>query len=264
MSNDTSQNNDKIAFIADAHLGMPGDTPERANNTVHFLRWLRGKISHLYIVGDLFDFWFEYKSVVPNTTPHVIFELYNLVRSGVKVTLFAGNHDYWLGQYLERSVGLHLIFDDLVVEHQGIKIYIHHGDGLYPHDHGYRIMKKVLRNKLSIYLFGLFHPDFAAKIARLTSKTSRNYLAPPDGNVERNRRLFREIADKRLVDGYNAVVYGHSHVQLIEKRSLGTLVLLGDWIKLNTYVMLENGEFTLNNWTDNTEIKKWLILLQQV
>ncbi|MBN1292146.1 MAG: UDP-2,3-diacylglucosamine diphosphatase [Candidatus Latescibacteria bacterium] len=253
MLNDTVKNPDKIIFIADAHFGMPGDNPERIDIAVQFLRWLNGKISHLYIVGDLFDFWFEYKSVVPNTTPQVVFELYNLVRSGVRVTLFAGNHDYWLGPYLERSVGIHLVPNDLVVEHQGLKIYIHHGDGLYPHDHGYRIMKKVLRNRLSIFLFGLLHPDFAVKIARLTSKTSRNYIAPPDGNVERNSRLFRVIADQRLVEGYDAVVYGHSHVQLMEKRSQGTLILLGDWIKLNTYVLLENGHFTINNWDNKME-----------
>jgi len=244
---------DRIAFIADAHLGMPGDNPARAETVAGFLRWLKGRVSHLYIVGDLFDFWFEYKSVVPNTAPHVVFELYNLVQSGIAVTLFAGNHDYWLGPFIRDNVGINIVYDDIVVEHQGRRIYIHHGDGLYPDDYGYRILKKILRNRISIFLFRLLHPDFARILAHITSKTSRKYLTPPDGNAERNTQLFREIADKRLSEGYDAVVYGHSHVQLSEERSRGTLLLLGDWIKHNTYVILENGTFTLNSWSTGME-----------
>ena len=170
--NETQENlPDRIAFIADAHLGMPGEDVNRSTNIVEFLRWLNGKISYLYIVGDLFDFWFEYKSVVPNTCPHVIFELYNIVQSGTKVVFFAGNHDYWLGQYVSKSVGINIVPDELVVEHQNRKIYIHHGDGLFPNDHGYRFLKKVLRSKLSIFLFKLLHPDCASWIAKITSKT---------------------------------------------------------------------------------------------
>ena len=135
---------DRIAFMADAHLGMPGDDPSRIEKVSSFIRWLRGKVSHLYIVGDLFDFWFEYTSVVPNIAPHVVFELYNLVRSGTVVTLFGGNHDYWIGPYLRDSVGLNIVPDELVVEHQGQKIYMHHGDGLYPYDRGYNLLKKLL------------------------------------------------------------------------------------------------------------------------
>jgi len=238
---------DRIAFIADAHLGMPGDDPRRPEKLVGFLRWLNGKVSYLYIVGDLFDFWFEYKTVVPNTTPHVLFELYNIVRRGTRVTIFAGNHDYWLGPYISSAVGMTVVPDEVVVEHQGRTLYIHHGDGLYPYDHGYRILKKILRNRLSIKLFGLIHPDCAAWIARATSKTSRTYLAPPDYQGK-NLKLFRAIADERLTGGYDAAVYGHAHVPLIEERPGGTLVLLGDWINYNTYVFLENGIFTLHRW----------------
>lgn len=238
---------DRIAFIADAHLGMPDDDPERSVKLVEFLRWLNGKVSYLYIVGDLFDFWFEYKSVIPNTCPHIIFELYNIVQSGTKVILFAGNHDYWLGPYIRDIVGIEIKPDEVIVEHQNKKIYIHHGDGLYPNDFGYRILKKVLRNRISIFLFKLLHPDCAAWIAKVSSKTSRNYLALQNQDGK-NTKLFRNIADERLKNGYDAVVYGHAHVPLIEERRGGTLVLLGDWIKHNTYVFLENGTFTLNSW----------------
>jgi len=244
---------ERIAFIADAHLGMPGDDPERSEKISEFLRWLKGKISHLYIVGDLFDFWFEYKNVIPNTSPHVLFELYNLVQAGTKVVIIGGNHDYWLGSYISGGVGLKIEFDEVVVEHQKQKIYIHHGDGLYPNDDGYRLLKKVLRNKVSIYLFRLLHPDLALWIARITSKTSRHYLAPPDFEGK-NIILFRNIADERLKDGYDTVVYGHSHVPLVENRPNGTFVLLGDWINYNTYVFLENGTFTIHSWEPNKEI----------
>jgi len=239
---------DKIVFIADAHLGMPGDIPERARHLESFLASLRGTVSHLYILGDLFDFWFEYRTVVPVTAPGVIFHIHDLVRSGVEVSLLAGNHDYWSGPYLRDGIGMKLYPDGLSVAHQGRKIYMHHGDGLYPRDHGYRILKKGLRNSFIISMFRLIHPDWAAGIARVTSSTSRKYLAPPPGRDNVYADLFRDIADIRLSEGYDAAVYGHSHVALNEKRDKGTLVLLGDWINRSTYAVLENGEFSLHEW----------------
>jgi UDP-2,3-diacylglucosamine hydrolase len=239
----------RIIFIADAHLGMPGDTPERSKKLVDFLSSINKKVSHLYIVGDLFDFWFEYDTVIPKTSPQVIFELYNLVKSGTKTFIFAGNHDYWLGSYLSDSVGLEIVHDDKVVEHQNLKILIHHGDGLYPKDHGYRLLKRILRNRISIFLFSLIHPDLAIKLAKLTSKTSRNYLSPKNFELK-NTNIFRIIADENFKNGINSVVFGHSHVPLIEEREKGSLILLGDWIKYFTYITLENGKFSLNSWNN--------------
>ena len=100
---------DRIAFIADAHLKNRDRNTAQEERLVSFLRWLRGRVSHLYIVGDLFDFWFEFNTVVPNTAPRVIFELYNLVQGGTRVILVAGNHDFWLGPYLAREVGLEIM-----------------------------------------------------------------------------------------------------------------------------------------------------------
>lgn len=238
---------DRIVFISDAHLGMPGDDPDRQEILAGFLRRLRGRATHLYILGDLFDFWFEYRHAVTTMAPHVVFELYNLVRSGTAVTMFGGNHDFWLGTYLRDQVGVDIRQDGHVAIHQGRRMYLHHGDGLYPHDHGYRLLKRVLRNRVSIGLFSLIPTDIASWIARITSGTSRKYLAPPD-YAGRNLRLFQGIGDRRLAEGFDAAVYGHGHVPLVERREHGILVLLGDWITHNTYVVLENGEFTLHSW----------------
>lgn len=253
MGNPDTQLPDRIVFIADAHLGIGDDSDRRAANLAAFLRWLKGRVSHLYIVGDLFDYWFEYRSVVPSTAPQVVFELYNIRQSGAAVTMFAGNHDYWLGPYLRDSVGVTLISDEAVVGHQGLSLYIHHGDGLYPRDYGYKLLKKVLRSRLTIFLYSLIHPDLASRIARLTSKTSRKYLAPPSEDDERAICLFREIADTRLRNGYDAVIYGHCHVPLVEQRPGGTLILLGDWITRYTYITLENGSFSLKTWHSGRE-----------
>lgn len=238
---------DRIAFISDAHLGMPGDTAGHEKTVAGFIRSLRGTVSHLYIVGDLFDFWFEYGTVVPNIAPTVIFELYNLVRAGTRVFIFGGNHDFWIGPYLRESVGLTFVPDDLTVVHQDRKMFIHHGDGLYPDDSGYRLLKKLLRNPLSIFLFRLLHPTIGRLLARLSSKTSREYLAPPKHD-EHHISLFRSIGDAKLEGNFDAVIYGHSHVPLIEKRPKGELILLGDWIRHNSYVILENGVFTIYTW----------------
>ena len=242
---------DRVAFIADLHLGLPGDTPERAESVAAFIRGLSGNVSHLYIVGDLFDFWFEYRRVVPAVAPRVVFELYNLARTGTIITLLAGNHDFWFGPYLHDAVGLRVARDDLTVSHQGRTILLHHGDGLYPDDHGYRLLKKIIRNPHVIRLFRWIHPDIAWRIAMLTSKTSRKYLSPPPQKAEHAVKLFREIADRRLGDECDAAVYGHTHVPFVEERSAGTLVLLGDWIAHATYVMLENGTFTLHSATED-------------
>lgn len=255
MQNPTPYLPDRIIFVADVHLGLPGDTPGRAERFAAFLRELRGCASQLYIVGDLFDFWFEYRTVIPRTAPVVIFELYNLVRAGTAVTLLAGNHDYWFGEYLRNDVGLALYPNECIAEHQGKRLFVHHGDGFYPRDHGYRILKRVLRNRLSIALFRLIHPDFARSIAEITSTTSRKYLAPPPGRDEQYARLFREVSDRKLAEGFDAAVYGHSHVSLLEQRERGTLILLGDWINRSTYVVLENGQFTIHEWQSEAEAK---------
>ncbi len=244
---------DRIAFIADAHLGVPGDTAEHSRIVASFIRHLTGRVSHLYVLGDLFDFWFEYKSAVLSTAPRVVFELYNLAVSGVRITLFSGNHDYWLGPYMREHVGVEVCTDELTAEHQGLTLFMHHGDGLFPDDHGYRILKSVLRNPLSIKLFSMLHPDTATAIARFSSKSSRYYLAPPKHRDE-TIALFRDIADVRLDSGsYDAVIYGHSHVPLIERRQAGTLLLVGDMIRHYTYIILENGEFTLHTWNPRKE-----------
>jgi UDP-2,3-diacylglucosamine hydrolase len=173
--------------------------------------------------------------------------LYNLVQHGTKVTLFAGNHDYWAGKYLAREVGLDLEPGGRTVEHQGVTMFIHHGDGFYPGDRGYRLLKRVLRSRIAIALFRLLHPDAAAWVARITSRTSRKHLAKPDFD-RRNIEAFRAVADRLFADGYGAVVFGHAHVPLVERRPGGTLVVPGDWIAHNTYVLLENGTFTLHSW----------------
>lgn len=239
---------EKIIFFSDAHLGLYRETKQRTDILADFLSSIKGTVSHIYIVGDLFDFWFEYDNVIPAVAPKVIFELYNLVKAGTDVTIFAGNHDYWFGKYITESVGLKVISNGAAVRHQGHKIYLHHGDGLYPDDHGYRILKKVLRNKFAISLFRLIHPDLAYKIARLTSSTSRNYLGPAPEENHENIKIYRETADKKISDGFDTVIFGHSHIPLLENRGNGKLVLLGDWINHFTYLALENEKFSLLIW----------------
>ncbi len=245
---------ERVIFLADVHLGVPGDNPERVEHFAAFLRHLKGNASHLYLAGDVFDFWFEYRSVVPNVAPGVLCELHNLSRSGTTITLLAGNHDYWYGPYLREGIGLDAWPDEIAVEHQGFRILIHHGDGLYPRDYGYRLLKKTLRNPFLVRCFRLIHPDLASRIAAFTSKTSRQHLAPPPGRDAHYTALFRKIADEKLKQGYDVVIYGHSHVRLLEQRELGKLVLLGDWLNYSTYAVLENGQFSLHEWNQHKEL----------
>ena len=152
-----------VYFIADAHLGSSADPAAdepRLARLVPFLRRVRDRgAEHLYIVGDLFDFWFEYRSVVSRRAFPVVCALRRLVDAGVEVTWMGGNHDYWLGDFLRDEVGLRVMRVPLEVTLEGRRILLIHGDGLAGRqDRGYRVLRAVIRAPLSESLFRLIHP----------------------------------------------------------------------------------------------------------
>ena len=237
----------KIYFISDVHLGAPGDgrsADAHENALIGFLRCIRDDAELLYIVGDLFDFWFEYRTAVPATGARILFEIYALVQAGVRVVYLPGNHDIWLGPYLSEQVGVELPGGPVAVTHQGVRIFIAHGDE-FRSDRMFRISRRILKSPVCIALFRLLHPDLGALLARATSRVSefRAWRRP-----DPSRKIFTRAAEEKFAEGFDVVVCGHYHRPFCERGGGGTLVILGDWVREDTYGVLEGGGFEVRRW----------------
>ncbi len=241
-----------VYFISDAHLGIDDYAAEEArrDRLLAFLRSLRGRTRQLYIVGDLFDFWFEYRSVVPRQHYTVLHELSSLVESGTRIVYLAGNHDFWLGTFLDEQVGVETTAGPLTVTHHGRRIYIAHGHGLITRDRGYRIVSKVLHSCLSIRLFQMIHPDCGFAIGRLVSRMSRRHGKPTAWDP---RETYQELAFSLLDDGYDIVVFGHIHCPTLQHRGEKVYINLGDWLRHDTYGVLRDGRMSLEKYAFDAE-----------
>jgi UDP-2,3-diacylglucosamine hydrolase len=235
-----------LVFLSDAHLGAQSPEVEapREARLHRFLRRLPGSARGLVIVGDLFDFWFEYRTAIPRRHFATLAELRRVVEAGVPVTMLNGNHDFWLGHFLEETVGVRTVYGALPIEAGGRRLWVHHGDGLIGGDSGYKLLKKVLRSRTNIRLYQWLHPDLGIPLALKVSgwsRKTREHAVPVD-------RLWREIAEPRFAEGYDAVIIGHFH-EPIERRENGReMFVLGDWISQFTYLELDGATLTLKTW----------------
>ncbi|MDP2808498.1 MAG: UDP-2,3-diacylglucosamine diphosphatase [bacterium] len=233
-------------FLSDAHLGA--GSPELERLKLSRLKELFARIKDqpgpLYILGDLFDFWFEYRAVIQSEHFEVLAEMLELRQSGVEITLLAGNHDYWTGPFLEKQLGFKIVKDDLTIDLDGKKVLLCHGDGLDQTDWGYRALKAVLRNPLSIKTFGLIHPDLSVSFAQWLSKVSRNHLTK---NKYLDQTPWERQAARLFALGYQAVVFGHTHHPALKDMGGHVFLNLGDFFKNFTYAVYRDGKFRLEN-----------------
>jgi UDP-2,3-diacylglucosamine hydrolase len=228
-----------VYFISDAHLLF--DVNAKEELLAEFLDSIKHLVGYLYIIGDLFDFWFEYKQAIPAAYLGVLSALRNLTDAGIQVIYLPGNHDFWLGDYLTRQVGVQIAGDSLDIEHQGKKIHVVHGDGLAYDDLGYRIMKRIFRFKPNIWLYRLLPADLAYWLARRTSAVSREYTSAKQSDL----KGYYDYATKKIKAGCDAVIMGHTHMPEIKSLDHGIYINTGDWISHNSYAILQNGEFRL-------------------
>jgi UDP-2,3-diacylglucosamine hydrolase len=234
-------------FFSDAHLGTESEPRERAREAllIEFLKSLAGRPARLYVVGDLFDFWFEYRTAIPRRYFKMLCTLRQVREAGVEITYLTGNHDFWLGTFLAAEIGIIPRENPLTLDLQGRRIWIHHGDGLVAGDLGYRMLKKVLRSRVSIALYQLLHPDLGIPFAHWVSNFSRHSRGQLPLEAE---RLLREIAKPRFAEGYDTVMIGHFHHAYEHREDGREFFILGDWIDRFTYLVLENGRFQLHVW----------------
>jgi UDP-2,3-diacylglucosamine hydrolase len=238
----------KTYFFSDAHLGI-GSAEEdhrRELRIIRFLDFIQRDAEQIFIVGDLFDYWFEYKTVVPKKYFRLLAKFAEIIEGGVRVYFIAGNHDFWVKDYFRTEIGMDLHLNPVETEINRKRFFIHHGDGLLKSDAGYRILKKVLRNKLNIFLFSLIHPDVAGSIARWSSHTSRRYTS----NRTYESSGMKEFAERKIQEGFDFVVMGHNHISSIQKIGNGTYINLGDWIFENTYAVFDGKNIKLTKYSD--------------
>jgi UDP-2,3-diacylglucosamine hydrolase len=236
-----------VYFVSDAHLGVdPADREVARTARLHdFLNSLAGRASSLYIVGDLFDFWFEYRTAIPRAHFHTLAALARLREAGVDIAYLNGNHDFWLGTFFRDSLGMRTIDGGTLVEAQGRRLWVHHGDGLVGGDLGYRMLRGVLRSRIGVGLYRMLHPDLGIPLAHAVSRWSRGSRGEAPLEPE---RLWREIALPRFAQGCDGVLIGHFH-HAYERREPGReFFVLGDWIDRFTYAELTDGRLELKTW----------------
>ena len=237
-----------VYFISDAHLGLGSKEEEREkeNRLIEFLDFIQSDASTLFIVGDLFDAWIEYRTVIPKGFHRLLAKLDELVQKGIQVCYLAGNHDFWMRDYFRDELGVRIFRDAFDVTIDGKKIFLHHGDGLSDNDIGYKILKKILRNRFNIWLYSWIHPDLGIALARSSSKKSRDYTSSKAG-LEDNGMLA--LAQRKITEGFDLVIMGHRHEPILKGIGNGLYINLGDWITHNTYARMENGKVDLKTWS---------------
>ncbi len=243
---------DTYYFFSDVHLGLESDERERLKEKklIDFLDEASKDASEIFIVGDLFDCWIEYKQVVPKGFYKLLTKISMLVESGIKINYIAGNHDFWKGNYFRNEFGIEICHEHIERVIEGKKFFIHHGDGFAYNDSGYRILKKILRSKLSQKIYSFIHPDIGIWLAKGTSETSRVHTGDKDYSVKDG---LRDSAFAKIDEGFDYVVMGHRHLPQMVKHNDGYYVNLGDWIKHSSFGMFRNGNFELNEF--NKEVK---------
>jgi len=233
-------------FISDIHLGLQDkETEEKKEKLlVKFLRFAESSCDELFIVGDLFDYWFEYRRVYQKGYYRTLAALKDITERGIKLHYFIGNHDFLHRDFFSKEIGALMYHDPIEVTLNNKNFYIGHGDGMVENDNGYRLLKMILRNKFTQWLYSLIHPDLGIALASGTSKTSRGYTAKKDyGEVD---GLF-EAARIKIDDGFDFVLFGHLHKRIFQEYKNGKYINLGSWLDEPCYGIFSGNKFEIIN-----------------
>lgn len=235
----------KAYFISDLHIGAEDLETEsaRQKHILHFLQEISKDASHLYIVGDLFDFWFEYAVVIPKKYFEFLHQFKKMTEAGIEMYYLAGNHDFSLGQFFDQSLNIKTWLDEYTFELAGKKFFLWHGDGLAKEDRGYRLLKKILRSPFNQRLFRWLHPDLGFKLAHFTSGSSRKYTNQL--NDQRDESDYKEFAEQKFSEGFDYVLMGHRHSPLIYDKGKHRYINLGEWIYKFSYAVFDGSELRL-------------------
>jgi UDP-2,3-diacylglucosamine hydrolase len=246
-----SDSSKKKYFASDFHLGAP-DNERSLLREKALVRWL-DKISvdadEIFLVGDVFDFWFEYKRAVPRGYTRLLGKISELTDNGIKVHWFLGNHDMWIFDYLPSECGVIIHKDNITREWNGKKLFIGHGDGLGPGDYGYKFIKKVFRSSVCQWLFARLHPNFGIWLARSLSGYSRGATGENDRIFLGDEKEWLMVYCKEVLakEHFDYFIFGHRHLPLEKKIGSDSIYMnLGEWLHYNSYAVWDNGNLSLH------------------
>lgn len=243
----------KIYFASDFHLGAPNHDKslERERLLVQWLDEIMPHAEALYLLGDVFDFWFEYRKAVPKGFVRFLGKMAEFSDRGIPVHFFTGNHDLWIFDYLPREVGFIIHREPYDVNLKGRRFYLAHGDGLGPGDGHFKLLKGVFTNPLAQWLFGRLHPNLGISLAHKWSLSSRNvHETPDDFRGEEKEMLVRHARNLLKEEHYDFFIFGHRHVAVdypLDEKS--RYINLGDWMHHYTYGVFDGNDFQLKKYT---------------
>lgn len=234
----------KTYFLSDFHLGAPDATSsrEREKRIIRFLTEAQRDADEIFILGDLFDFWYEYRKVVPKGFVRILGKLAEITDSGIPVHFFVGNHDMWMKDYFQTELNIPVYFEPQTFTLKGKRFLIGHGDGLGPGDHGYKFIKKVFRNPACQWLFGVLPPFVGIGLANYFSRKSRVQTGMSDELFlgEDNEWLITYCKEVLKKDHYDYFLFGHRHLPIDFKLNDNSRYInLGDWIRYNSYAVYD-------------------------
>lgn len=245
----------KIYFLSDFHLGAPdhASSLEREKQVVRFLDSIRDEAAEIFFVGDMFDFWYEYRTVVPKGFVRLLGKLGELADAGIPLHFFVGNHDMWMRDYFQQEFNMPVYYGPMEFERNGKKLLIGHGDGLGPGDHGYKRLKKVFRNPVSKFLFGIFPPMMGMGLANYLSRRSRAQTGATEetflGEDKEWLLIYcKEQLRKKKIDFF---IFGHRHLPIdFRLNESSRYINLGDWIRYFSYAVFDGEKMELKSFTN--------------
>lgn len=240
----------RIYFASDAHLGMhPREkSAERERIFVQWLESIRKDATEIYLVGDIFDYWFEYRKVVPRGFTRFLGKISEITDSGIPVHFFTGNHDVWVFDYLPSETGVTVHREPCILEHGDQRLFIAHGDGLGPGERGYKLLKRIFTSKVLQWLYARIHPNASMAFAHRWSRQSRFARGIASEFMGEDREVLIRFARTVLRDEhFDFFIFGHRHIPLVmELEENSRLVYLGDWIGNFTFAVYDGSQVVLN------------------
>ena len=243
----------KIYFASDNHLGAPTQAKSAPRERL-FVQWLdeiKEDAAVIFLLGDLFDFWFEYKTVVPKGFVRVLGKLAELADAGIPIHFFVGNHDMWMLDYLEKEIGIVVHYQPKEFSYNKKTFFIGHGDGLGPNDKGYKRMKKVFSSRFFQWCFRWLHPDIGMRLGHYLSVKNKLISGEEDAVFlgEENEWLVHYANRKQKEKKRDYYIFGHRHIPLdISIEPNARYINLGDWISHYTYGVFDGEQLKLNTW----------------